>query len=124
MSFINMVKFFFLKGIKPKSTKETQALTTLAYQNARKHSQHPKQILIRPDPNGNHFTFSSKTKKQMRAGTHVTSHGYTPSPTNYNLTKAVFTPEKPDSTRIGRGKKTAWPDKKDLVDGPEIGYKH
>jgi hypothetical protein len=76
------------------------------------------------DPSGNHFTFCYKSEQQVQTQTHIACHGYTPSPTDYSLTKATFSTEKLDSMPKKRNNKPVWPAVAGLDVGPEIGYQH
>lgn len=47
MSTINIVRYFFQRGVLPKNAAERQGLIALAYQTARDKGLYPKAILIR-----------------------------------------------------------------------------
>lgn len=47
MSTVNMIKYYFYKGMVPKSEERARQLIALAYQTARDRKLYPKAVLIR-----------------------------------------------------------------------------
>ncbi|KAF5855993.1 hypothetical protein ETB97_008112 [Aspergillus alliaceus] len=123
MSTVNMVKYYFYKGMVPKDQDRLRKLVALAYQTARDRKLCPKAVLIRSeihdttsingihqkDPLGPHVTLCYKDENQLLQDTHVASHGYV-------IGK--------DNLEGRKGKKTVWPSESELEAIPEIGYGH
>ncbi|KAJ5475335.1 hypothetical protein N7539_008401 [Penicillium diatomitis] len=138
MSTVNMVKYYFYKGMIPKDRDRLRQLVALAYQTARDRKLYPKAVLIRSevhdttsingmhqkDPLGPHVTLCYKDKNQLLQGTHVASHGYVRGKDDIGFVRATHTGEKSDSARRQQGKKTVWPSENELEAAPEIGYSH
>jgi hypothetical protein len=47
MSTVNIVKYYFYKGMIPQTAKKMEGLISLAYQTARDRKLYPKAVLIR-----------------------------------------------------------------------------
>ncbi|KAI1803590.1 hypothetical protein F4811DRAFT_524063 [Daldinia bambusicola] len=82
-----------------------------------------KKGLFRKDPKGNHLTVSHKNAEQVLQKAHVTSHGYVPSKSRYELVEATHSKMKPDSTPKFRGG-PVWPVRKTHLDTLKIGHSH
>ncbi|KAJ5188448.1 hypothetical protein N7472_007462 [Penicillium cf. griseofulvum] len=133
-----MVKYYFYKGMLPKTEERKRQLIALAYQTARDRKLYPKAVLIRSevhdttsingirqkDPLGLHVTVCYKDGDQLLRGTHVASHGYVKDEVSVEFVEATHHPEKPDSTKRQRGTKTIWPSEDQLVAVAEIGHGH
>ncbi|KGO75013.1 hypothetical protein PITC_032510 [Penicillium italicum] len=125
MSTVNLVKFYFYKGMMPKDPELLKNMISLAYQTARDRRLYPKAILIRhqEDPNGWHVTFCYKDSTQLGNGLHTACHGYTPGKDMWELTKSTHAGVKLDSVLKQNGK-PVWPVEHELDVAPEIGYGH
>ncbi|KAE8168550.1 hypothetical protein BDV40DRAFT_294504 [Aspergillus tamarii] len=130
MSTVNMVKYYFYKGMVPKDQDRLRKLVALAYQTARDRKLYPKAVLIsingihQKDPLGPHVTLCYKDENQLLQDTHVSSHGYVTGKDNLEFVRATHAGEKADSTKRQKGKKTVWPSESELEVIPEIGYGH
>ncbi|KAL4981355.1 hypothetical protein BDW68DRAFT_196640 [Aspergillus falconensis] len=138
MSTVNMVKYYFYKGMVPKDQDRLRQLVALAYQTARDRKLYPKAVLIRSeihdttsingvhqkDPLGPHVTLCYKDEDQLLRGTHVASHGYVHGKDNLGFVRATHAGEKADTAKRQQGKKTVWPSENELEAVPEIGYGH
>ncbi|EGD92003.1 hypothetical protein H112_00606 [Trichophyton rubrum D6] len=135
MSTINIVRYFFQRGVLPKNAAERQGLIALAYQTARDKGLYPKAILIRSglhkttgsrrkarvDPLGWNITMSSKDSEQCAKNTHVTSHGYVKGKFDLQFIGATHAGEKIDSWKKFLGK-AVWPPQDQLVEVPLVAY--
>ncbi|KAJ9256503.1 hypothetical protein DTO207G8_2506 [Paecilomyces variotii] len=137
MSTVNMVKYYFYKGMVPKDKTRLQQLLALAYQTARDRKLYPKAVLIRSevhdttsingmhqkDPLGPHVTLCYKDENQLIHGTHVASHGYVTEKETLEFVRATHAGEKADSTKRQKGKEV-WPSENELEVVPAVGYVH
>ncbi|EDP50770.1 hypothetical protein KXV70_001074 [Aspergillus fumigatus] len=137
MSTVNLVKYYFYKGMMPKDPELLKNMVSLAYQTARDRKLYPKAILIRSgshntttingthqeDPNGWHLTFCYKDSTQLANGCHTACHGYTPGKDVWELVKSTHAGVKSDSV-LKRNGKPVWPAENELEVAPEIGYGH
>ncbi|KAI2734412.1 hypothetical protein DTO013E5_9993 [Penicillium roqueforti] len=137
MSTINMVKYYFYRGMLPENQQRLRDLIALAYQTARDRKLYPKAILIRsnehsstsqggiykPDPLGWHVTLCFKDDVQLASNTHVASHGYVKGKGDLTFLQATHSGVKPDSHLKSSGK-PVWPSEMELDVAPEIGYGH
>ncbi|EHA19810.1 hypothetical protein ASPNIDRAFT_39238 [Aspergillus niger ATCC 1015] len=138
MSTVNMVKYYFYRGMLPADQDRLRQLLALAYQTARDRKLYPKAVLIRSevhdttsingvrqkDPLGPHVTLCYKDETQILRGTHIASHGYVHGKDDLEFVRATHAGEKPDSAKRQQGRKTVWPSDEELVTAPEIGYGH
>ncbi|KAJ6180921.1 hypothetical protein N7519_011382 [Penicillium mononematosum] len=108
MSTVNMVRYYFYKGMLPKTEERTTSINGIRQK----------------DPLGQHVTLCYKDENQLLQGTHVASHGYVKDEVSVEFVQATHHPEKPDSAKRQRGTKTVWPSEDQLVAAPEIGYGH
>ncbi|OJJ51294.1 hypothetical protein ASPZODRAFT_12132 [Penicilliopsis zonata CBS 506.65] len=132
MSTINIVKYYFYRGMMPEDKELLKNMVSLAYQTARDRKLYPKAILIRStsingrhqeDPNGWHLTFCYKDQEQLKSNVHTACHGYTPGKDVWQLVKSTHAGTKPDSVLKMNGK-PVWPSEDELEVAPEIGYGH
>ncbi|KAK2737610.1 hypothetical protein FQN55_000966 [Onygenales sp. PD_40] len=137
MSTVNLVKYYFYKGMIPRDPDLLQNMVSLAYQTARDRKLYPKAILIRSrphktttmngehqeDPNGWHLTFCYKDQEQLTNNVHTACHGYTPGKDNWQLVKSTHAGTKLDSV-LKRNGKPVWPSASELEVAPEVGYGH
>ncbi|PYI21632.1 hypothetical protein BO99DRAFT_60249 [Aspergillus violaceofuscus CBS 115571] len=138
MSTVNIVKYYFYKGMVPKEQDRVRQLVALAYQTARDRKLYPKAVLIRSevhdttsingirqkDPLGPHVTLCYKDENQLAHGTHNASHGYVRGKDNLEFLRATHAGEKADTTTKQNGMKIVWPPESELEAIPEIGYGH
>ncbi|KAH6657690.1 hypothetical protein BKA67DRAFT_532883 [Truncatella angustata] len=107
MSAINVVKYYFYKGMIPKDPERLQKMVVLAYRTARDRQIYLKAVLIRSDI---HDTTSINGVRQKDPkGDHVTLC--------YKDAEHISA----DSTRRRKGKHL-WPSTDQLEEAPEIGY--
>ncbi|PYH65284.1 uncharacterized protein BO88DRAFT_438218 [Aspergillus vadensis CBS 113365] len=137
MSTVNIVKYYFYRGMMPQEQELLRNMVSLAYQTARDRKLYPRAILIRSrshnttsfngvhqlDPNGWHLTFCYKDTAQLANGTHTACHGYTPNKDVWELVKSTHDGVKSD-TVLKRNGKPVWPIEDELEVAPEIGYGH
>jgi hypothetical protein len=77
--------------------------------------------VYRKDPRGPHVTLCYKTAVHIQRGTHVASHGYVNSMTDWTYTSATHDREKPDAIKKGNGE-AVWPAPERLTELPTIEY--
>ncbi|EFY94408.2 hypothetical protein X797_010249 [Metarhizium robertsii] len=137
MSSINDVRFFIYPNLSPKKPRLLK-LVNLAYLTARDKTLYPKEILIRSDlhcttkiggkyrtdPKGPHLTMCYKDEGQVQRGTHVASHGYVRSMTDWTFVSASHDPEKLDTVMRPNGKGRVWPPYELLTDITSIAHSH
>ncbi|KID82827.1 hypothetical protein MAJ_11338, partial [Metarhizium majus ARSEF 297] len=76
------------------------------------------------DPKGPHVTLCYKDEGQVQGGTHVASHGYVRSMTDWTYLSASHHSEKHDSVKRPNGKDHVWPSSEDLREITSIAYNH
>ncbi|KAK9238401.1 hypothetical protein V1525DRAFT_387647 [Lipomyces kononenkoae] len=152
MSTINIVNYYFYKGMLREDPTRLQSLISLAYQTARdrqlyrrlfssgesQHSQILRNVSISEslehpttsregrherDPLGWHVTLCFKDEAHLSSGTHIASHGYVKGRGDLTFVQATHAGEKPDSHLRIRGK-PVWPSEEELEVAPEIAYGH
>lgn len=148
MSAINLVKIYFLS--RPKRYSLIRQCRALAYQTATDQGLNPMAILIRSGndppsdddtsdkcvihqttwidgryqklPRGAHLTLCFKDAEMITKRTHIASHAYVESESDWHIRDATHAREKPDSVLVRPTGRPAWPAKKRLHFEGEVGF--
>ncbi|KAE8141882.1 hypothetical protein BDV38DRAFT_278665 [Aspergillus pseudotamarii] len=119
ISTINLVKIYVL--IRPKSVDLIKQYTALAYQTATDQGLNPMAIFIRSGNDPASDDDQVINTEMIGKGTHIASHGYVESESDWHIRDATYAQDKLDSVLDRPTGRPAWSTEKKLHFEGEVG---